>query len=305
MTRDVTKRGGRFKLGDHWMTDDRTGIAHYASDTIRQWDGLIVKRGSEETRHPQEYVRPLPADPFAPQLIVPEQGTNFDDICGFYRMEFVPGTVTRRTYSITDDLLPLPGVGQMALGTAANDCGHWFVVQEPQISEVVYPGIDGTATSFNIATRSPIVTIPSNATTGNWVIIISTSENEVNYTWPTGWTELITIKNSTVSISSAYRDLDGTESFAMSPVKTLTIDIDSKESVANISYSLFNFESTVPPEVSIGNTGTNINPDPDVITPSSGDEDYLIFAVEAHNSGSTDTTVFPANYTNEQESNSP
>ena len=126
--REITKRGGKFRLGHHWMTDDRTGIAHWDDEVVRQWDGLIVKKGSEETRHPQEYVRPLPSDPFAPNLIVPEQGTDFDQFCGNSLQEFIPRTTIKRTLSITDELKPLPGIGAMAVGVAANECGHWFLV---------------------------------------------------------------------------------------------------------------------------------------------------------------------------------
>lgn len=36
---------------------DRTGFAVLSSETTRQWNALVVRRGSAEPRHPQEFVR--------------------------------------------------------------------------------------------------------------------------------------------------------------------------------------------------------------------------------------------------------
>ena len=300
--REITKRGGKFRLGRHWMTDDRTGIAHWDDQMTRQWDGLIVKKGSEETRHPQEYVRPLPSDPFAPQLIVPEQGINFDDVCGFYRMEFVPNTTVRRTFSISDDLLPLPGIGQMAVGVAANDCGHWFIVQEGQ-GVVNFPGIEATNTSNSLPTTSHVINLPDGVSSGDRLLVLISVDNVVSFTWPSGWTKLHSSTNSTVSLSVGYRDPDGTEGFTGTD-DTITITTDIQESSSHISYIIRDFDRNQAPEVSTGASGSNTSPDPDTITPSTGSDRYLVFAEEAHSVGSTDTTSLPINYMGNVESNS-
>ena len=121
------RSGKRIRIGDHWVTDDRTGIPRYASEMVVQWDGLAVRKGTEEGRHPQEFVRPR-VDPYPPINIRPEQGTDFDLVCGKFVMEYVPNTTQKRTLSQVDLLLPFAGVDQMSIGPTADKCGLWFVV---------------------------------------------------------------------------------------------------------------------------------------------------------------------------------
>jgi hypothetical protein len=65
-----------YRPGDHLVVCDRTGFVVYASDTVKEWTGLRVRRESAEQRHPQDHVkgridrqgvpdaRPRPADYF-------------------------------------------------------------------------------------------------------------------------------------------------------------------------------------------------------------------------------------------------
>jgi hypothetical protein len=65
-----------YRPGDHLVVCDRTGFVVYASDTVKEWTGLRVRRESAEQRHPQDHVkgridrqgvpdaRPRPADVF-------------------------------------------------------------------------------------------------------------------------------------------------------------------------------------------------------------------------------------------------
>ena len=295
----MAKRGKKLRLGRHWITDDRTGIAHWDDQMTKQWDGLIVKKGSEETRHPQEYVRSL-SDPYPVHFLRPEQGTNFDDVCGFYKMEFVPNTVTRRTFSIQDDLLPLPGIGQMSIGDTSNDCGHWFIVQAPiRIPNI--PVLSESNTSFSTPSTTHIISLPENTITGSRLILYISVDDVVTFTWPDpGWTVLFSDTNSSVSLDIAYRDIDGTEGFSGGD-DFITVTTNLNRSSSHISHRIQGFDSSTAPEVSTGTTGSSTSPDPDAITPSSGDTDYLIFAVEAHNTGSTTTTP-PTNYSNQIQS---
>jgi hypothetical protein len=43
--------------GDYWRICDRSGRKVRASQTVRQWDGLIVALDEYEERHPQDFVR--------------------------------------------------------------------------------------------------------------------------------------------------------------------------------------------------------------------------------------------------------
>ncbi len=292
----MAKRGKKIRLGQHWITDDRTGIAHWSDQMTKQWDGLIVKKGSEETRHPQEYVRSL-SDPYPVHYLRPEQGIDFDDVCGFYVMEFIPNTVIRRSLSITDDLLPLPGIGQMSLGVAANECGHWFVVQESPGSLLIPAALSDFTTSFTRPNTTHIISLPDgDPPIGDRVIICISVEDVVTFTWPAGWTVIFSNTNSSVSLDIAYRDIDGSEGFDGGD-DFITVTTNLIKSSSHISHRIIDYDTTVAPEVSTGATGSSTAPDPDAITPSSGSKDYLILAIEAHNTGSTTTTP-PTQYSN-------
>lgn len=43
--------------GDFWRICDRTGFKVRASHTQKEWTGAIVRNGSWEQRHPQDFVR--------------------------------------------------------------------------------------------------------------------------------------------------------------------------------------------------------------------------------------------------------
>ncbi len=318
--REITKRGGKFRLGRHWITDDRTGIAHWDDEMVMQWDGLLVKKGSEETRHPQEYVRSLPNDSFAPQLTVPEQGINFDQFCGKFIMEYVPGTTIKRKLSQIDNILKLPGVGAMEIGDTSNKCGHWFVIEKGEDATIIFPDIGATNTSSSSPTKvhlfdaegevieedatiRHVINLPDGISSGDRLLVLISTANVVDFTWPTGWTELHSSSNSTVSLSVGYRDPDGSEGF-IGTDDTITIITDVQEPSSHISYIIRSFDRNQAPEVSTGASGSSTSPDPDTITPIAGSSRYLFFAVEAHNTGSTNTTSLPNNYKGNTESSS-
>jgi len=49
-----------YRDGDHLVRCDRTGFTVYASETVREWNGLRVRRDVWEPRHPQEFARSIP-----------------------------------------------------------------------------------------------------------------------------------------------------------------------------------------------------------------------------------------------------
>ncbi len=55
-----------YRPGDWLITCDRTGYIVYASDTVREWNGLRVRRQSSEERHPQDFVRGVGDDQTVP-----------------------------------------------------------------------------------------------------------------------------------------------------------------------------------------------------------------------------------------------
>jgi hypothetical protein len=51
-------RSPGFRPGDHWVTCDRCGFAYRHSETVKEWNGLVVcKSKCWEPRHPQDFVR--------------------------------------------------------------------------------------------------------------------------------------------------------------------------------------------------------------------------------------------------------
>jgi hypothetical protein len=46
-----------YRPGDFLRICDRTGFKVWASDTQEEWNGLIVKKGVYEARHPQDFVK--------------------------------------------------------------------------------------------------------------------------------------------------------------------------------------------------------------------------------------------------------
>jgi hypothetical protein len=57
-----------YRPGDWWVICERTGFMVYASETVKEWTGHIVRAQSFEEQHPQDFVRGVPdyqAVPFA------------------------------------------------------------------------------------------------------------------------------------------------------------------------------------------------------------------------------------------------
>lgn len=47
----------KYRPGDHLVQCDRTGFTVYASETVKEWNGLRVRKESAEPRHPQDFVK--------------------------------------------------------------------------------------------------------------------------------------------------------------------------------------------------------------------------------------------------------
>jgi hypothetical protein len=182
----------------------------------------------------------------------------------------------------------------MAIGNAANECGHWFVVG-PSETILNYPLVVNSNTSRSDPSTTHTVNLP-NGINMQRLLVIAAAEGSTTFTWPAGWTELFDDNNSTVSLSIAYHDVDGTEGFTGTD-DTITITTSSEETTTHISYLIDNFFfSGSPPFVSTGATGNSTSPNPDDISPADGIQDYLAIIVEAHEVGSTDTTDIPLTY---------
>lgn len=57
MARWRKDRNDEYRHGDFNRICDRSGFKVKASETMRTWDGLIVRKEDWEPRHPQDFVR--------------------------------------------------------------------------------------------------------------------------------------------------------------------------------------------------------------------------------------------------------
>lgn len=48
---------GTYRPGDHYVLCDRSGFKVLASQTLKEWNGLIVRKEDYEERQPQDFVR--------------------------------------------------------------------------------------------------------------------------------------------------------------------------------------------------------------------------------------------------------
>ena len=46
-----------WKVGDHLAIDDESGLTHYASEMVKDWDGSLRHKDNLDGRHPQLDVR--------------------------------------------------------------------------------------------------------------------------------------------------------------------------------------------------------------------------------------------------------
>lgn len=112
-----------YRPGDFWRICDVSGRKVRASETVRQWDGLIVHHSEFETRHPQDFVkgrrdRQIVTDPRpepSPVYAGPPGGPWFmvEDQSGW------------RVYALEDDGLPIGAYfrvfGESAISVTESD----------------------------------------------------------------------------------------------------------------------------------------------------------------------------------------
>lgn len=71
MARIRDHKSNRYKSGDHLVLCQRTGRVVYASETMREWTGLLVHKSVYEPKHPQLMIRTHSERP-PPQPLHPE-----------------------------------------------------------------------------------------------------------------------------------------------------------------------------------------------------------------------------------------
>jgi phage terminase large subunit-like protein len=62
-----------YRPGEHWNTCDRCGFDIYASDSMEEWNGLIVCRDCWEPRHELDFAKQHPEDIAAKGLVTSDR----------------------------------------------------------------------------------------------------------------------------------------------------------------------------------------------------------------------------------------
>lgn len=97
-----------YRSGDWWVTDHHSGFQIRASDTVKQWNGLLVHWAHSDPKHPQELVRGV-----ADRQTVPFSSPEPDDT-----FIGVP-TLTFKTSSVSSSDLDTYTFSSLSIGTAS------------------------------------------------------------------------------------------------------------------------------------------------------------------------------------------
>lgn len=154
--------------------------------------------------------------------------------------------------------------------------------------------VKGTSSgSSSSGSTGHTVTLPNGIVAGELLIVILGVNRGDGISWGgTGFTEFFDVaKGGICELAFAYKKATGSET---------TISVTTgDENAAWTCYRIANAEdpATQAPEASTGATGTSNTPNPDSITPTGGEKDYLFLAAHVNDDGRT-TSVFPSGYSN-------
>ena len=161
---------------------------------------------------------------------------------------------------------------------------------------MAFPQVEASQTSTTTtAGTNHTITMPASIVAGETLLIFASSDGNIDWGFPEGWTALKYTLGNGSTLGIAWRKADGTEG------ASITATTSASEKTASICWRISSAsDPTVsPPEVSTGETGFNKNPDADAITPSGGSKDYLWIAVVTQNEDVT-TSAYPTGYTDNQ-----
>ncbi len=160
------------------------------------------------------------------------------------------------------------------------------------------PTVQDTANSAQTSnTDTHTVSLPSNISAGDLLIVFFAVDANPTITWPTadGWGVIFSQANGNVNkLEIGYKIADGTEG------ASITITTDSTQNSAHIANRITGHDLYGAPEVSSGATGNSTAPNPDSLTPTGGAKDYLWFAVEGNDDGRDPASAYPGSYTGGQ-----
>ena len=141
------------------------------------------------------------------------------------------------------------------------------------------------------STSEHVYTLPGGISSGDLLLVVTTTRNTRAFTYPDGWTQLFqTAYGSNMRMGAAYRVADGTEG------STITVTTNDGYSAyhAYVVYRITDY--TGIPEVSEMETFNNSSPDPPSLAPSWGTANTLWLALAGADYGTT-VSSYPTDYT--------
>lgn len=100
-----------YRKGDWKVIDQESGLECYASEVVRDWRGLLVRKRWADTQHPQDFIKPKPDKVYA-DFVSKE---NPPDCVPLNPSPYVGATTTPREPAPADSILK-DGIGSMTIG---------------------------------------------------------------------------------------------------------------------------------------------------------------------------------------------
>lgn len=155
---------------------------------------------------------------------------------------------------------------------------------------MAFPQVEATNHSAEgVTTTSHTVSLPANIQAGETLLVFFAYDSATTVSFPAGWTEIY----DNIRLAIAWRKADGGEG------ASITVTTAASKQTAHISYRISGAidPTETPPEVSTGVFGGSLYPDPDALTPTGGENEYLWIAATGTDDGRDLIIAFPTNYT--------
>src|SRR3990172_4920027 len=134
---------------------------------------------------------------------------------------------------------------------------------------MAFPQIAGTDTPSRATNAvNDVCTLPAGIQAGDLILCIHFSDSNLSRTFPSPWVEIkdALVFGSVANIGVAYLIASGGET-------SVTVTKSASERFTAITVRITGWHGTTPPEISIGVTGQDVNPNPDTVTASWGSAD--------------------------------
>lgn len=158
------------------------------------------------------------------------------------------------------------------------------------------PGVDGTAeTAVTTAGTSHAITLPAGIVAADLVLLImDIGSTSATLTALTGWTSLLdeAVANGLKIVWYTGAGVPGNPTFTSSAATRS----------ATIAYRISGADKSITPQIGTTATGTSVNPNPPLVTPTGGSKDYLWIAMFGRDGEQADddtwVTAAPTGFTN-------